>query len=436
MSKKTLVVLVAVLLGLPAILSAAPGDLDTTFNGVGTKIVLFDEGSSGNAVVMQTDGKIVMAGQASIGGITEFAVARLLSSGTLDTSFNVTGSKTVVIGTTDAANNVIMQADGKIVVAGFATVGGVSTFGLARFNTNGSLDTSFNLTGTQSLLIGDAAVGYHVAIQSDGKIVVAGQAVVSGNTEFAVARFNIDGSLDTSFNSTGTKTIAIGDGNNARARGVKIQSDGKIVLMGDAQVGGISEFAVARLLSTGVLDTSFNTTGTATVACGNGVNSTGGALQADGKILVVGSDTVNGFNIARFTTNGLPDSSFNLNGTQSIVLGTYSGAHSVAVQQNGKIVMTGYIQYGDFGDFAVVRLNIDGSLDTASFQGVGYTTVALGDGGSAGNGVTLQSDGKIVVAGYVSVGGISYMLGARFLGDPIALPCCQIFWGLYNAWNV
>jgi len=227
---------------------AAPGDLDSTFSGDGKLTTDFGVPSEGYgaAVARQTDGKIVVAGYSFGGRINahDFALARYNADGSLDNSFSGDGKQgTDFDGDSDDGSGVAVQADGKIVVAGSS--GG--DFALARYNTDGALDTSFSGDGKQTT---DFAArddgGAAVALQGDGKIVVSGGSgePFAGNGDFALARYNADGSLDTSFAGDGKQTTDF-DGGHDSGAAMALQGDGKIVVAGGSLAGG-SVFALAR----------------------------------------------------------------------------------------------------------------------------------------------------------------------------------------------
>ncbi|MFT6765834.1 MAG: putative delta-60 repeat protein [Alteromonas naphthalenivorans] len=218
-----------------------------------------------------------------------------ISAGTLDGSFGGgDGKVTTNINGGDIAYGVAIQSDGKIVVVGESN----SSFGVARYNTDGSLDTSFDTDGFLTTNFGSVDAAYGVAIQSDGKIVVSGN---SGN-DFAVARYNTDGSLDTTFDTDGKLTTDIGSSSTDVAYGVAIQADGKIVVVGDNG----SDFAVVRYNTDGSLDTTFDTDGKLTTDIGTATADTARAvtIQTDGKIVVVGR-SANDFAVVRYL-NDIP----------------------------------------------------------------------------------------------------------------------------------
>jgi uncharacterized delta-60 repeat protein len=271
---------------------AAGGDLDQTFGGDGNVTTNFTSGNDGAGdLAIQPDGKIVAAGRASgTAGFGRFALARYKPNGALDTTFGGDGkvATNFTVGS-DWANGVLIQADGKIVAAGTANVG---RFALARYNPNGTLDATFSGDGkvTTNLTSGvDIAAG--VASQADGKIVAGGEAgfCCEWTGSFALALYNPDGTLDTTFSGDGKVTTNFTSGDDV-ATDVAIQADGKIVAAGHAGFFGLgARFALARYKTDGTLDTSFSGNGKVTTNFTAGFDSAQGvAIQADGKIVAAG----------------------------------------------------------------------------------------------------------------------------------------------------
>jgi uncharacterized delta-60 repeat protein len=385
---------------------AADGDLDTSFSGDGKQTTAIGSGTDeANSVVLQSDGKIVAAGYSHNGTNNDFAVVRYNTDGSLDTTFDTDGKVTTAIGSgIDAAYSVVLQSDGKIVVAGYSYNGTNDDFAVVRYNTNGSLDTTFDTDGKVTTDIGSSQdQAYSVVLQSDGKIVVAGYSSNGTNTDFAVVRYNTNGSLDTTFDTDGKVTTDIGSGTDV-AWSVVLQSDGKIVAAGYSHNGTNTDFAVVRYNTDGSLDTTFDTDGKVTTAIGSGTDiAFSVVLQSDGKIVVAGhsyNGTNDDFAVVRYNTNGSLDTTFDTDGKVTTAIGSGTdAAYSVVLQSDGKIVAAGYSHNGTNNDFAVVRYNTDGSLDT-TFDTDGKVTTAIGSGSDAAYSVVLQSDGKIVVAGY------------------------------------
>lgn len=394
---------------------SAPGDPDISFgnNGIATAVVSEDT-NTGVSVAIQDDGKIVEAGYTNTDNSwhTDFLVVRYDSDGNLDTSF---GSNGVVItdlgGNTDKCDSMAIQPDGKIILAGWTDYLGTDNyFAVVRYNTDGSLDTSFDSNGIVTTSVGSADGQAHsVGIQGDGKIVVAGTADNGSNDDFAVVRYNSDGSLDTSFSGDGKVMTPIGSSNDdGRSRTLAIQSDGKIIVTGFSKnSSNSSDVAVVRYDTDGSLDTSFDSDGIVTTDVENGADyGRSVAIQPDGKIVVAGvsSDTsyCDDFIVLRYNTDGSPDTTFNSNGIVKTDLGgEFDGANSLAIQSNGKIVATGEVDNvsGTEMDFALVRYTASGSLDT-SFGISGIVITDIFGAMDSCYSVAIQSDGKIIAAGY------------------------------------
>src|SRR5262245_62481629 len=253
---------------------AAAGDLDPTF-GIGG-MVTTDLGRStdlANAVAAQTDGKLVVVGQTYKNNdfsTEDFAVARYNTDGTLDTTFGSRGRvRTDFPGLAAVPSAVVIQPDGKIVVAGgaFPLFTFLGDFKLVRYNSNGSLDTSFGDGGIVTTTFPEGSYAFDVALQPDGKIIAAGTVFVdfnpgeSSDTDFALARYNANGSLDTTFGSGGTVTTDF-FANEDDAFSVLIQPDGKIVAVGSANdPATFYDFAAVRYLSNGTIDATFGVAG-------------------------------------------------------------------------------------------------------------------------------------------------------------------------------
>ncbi|MFL6273632.1 MAG: hypothetical protein ACJ74G_00360 [Blastocatellia bacterium] len=431
-----LIVLALILTGTPLTsVEAAAGDLDPTF-GSGGKVTT-DFGNDydyASAIAIQSDGKPVAAGFSFASGTdNNFALARYNLNGTLDFSFGTGGKVTTdFFGKSDVANDIAIQPDGKIVAAGGAlndTTG--SDFALARYNSDGSLDTGFGSGGkvtTNFFRAGDTATA--IAIQPDGKIVVAGSALNdTTGSDFALARYNNDGSLDTSFGSGGKVTTDF-FGDSDEARTIAIQSDGKLVAAGTiGKSGTVTDFALARYNLNGTLDVSFGTGGKVTTDFFGKNDGLGDiAIQPDGKIVAAGlalNETAGfHFALARYNSDGSLDTGFGSGGkVTTIFFGPGDLATTIAIQSDGKIVAAGYV-FNSTSDFALARLNNDGSLDASFGSGGKVTTDFFGsrDGVQA---IAIQADGKIVAAGFTSVNntGSDFAL-ARYRGASFDL-CIQ-----------
>ncbi|MBA3709271.1 MAG: hypothetical protein H0W83_10685 [Planctomycetes bacterium] len=412
---------------LAGVLRAADGDLDTAGPGFGTggKVVTDFVGLTSvdfaSAVAVQADGKFVVVGS-TVNGTSAFAVARYTTAGVLDTTFNSTGlvATQITNGSNEGARAVAIQSDQKIVVAGFAVSASTGIdMAVVRYNTNGTLDTTFG--GTGIVLIDFATSDDHanaVALDGSGNIVVAGDATTVGNTDFAVARLTTAGVLDTSFDADGKLTTdfsGLADVGNA----MRIQADGRIVVAGSsATVASGSEFAVARYNVNGSLDTAFDSDGRVTtdIAANNDDVAYALAIQTDNKLIVAGytSAGANDMALVRYTTAGAPDPTFNTTGRVTLGFGggTSDKVFALVLQPDGRIVVAGDSTVGGTFDFALARFSTFGALDT-SFGGTGMVVtpftaasddVALGVAFSAGMvvavGYSTQNNGDFALARY------------------------------------
>jgi uncharacterized delta-60 repeat protein len=408
---------------------AQAGKLDPTF-GVGG-VFANRVGILASVAAVQSNGKIVVGGEIS----PEAAVARLNANGTLDSTFGAGGVVSISFPGDDFGGaqvvGLAIQSDGKIVATisnfeqGFGPL-----FIVARLNLNGSLDTTFGSGGiveTQVGLSGGSfgAVASVLALQPDGRILVAGQNSELTGASGAMARYGSDGQLDGTFGSGGIAVTTV-----AAPTSIALQPDGKILLAGGgnvvgfaaaapsvsmAQVGGI----ISRYDTNGSLDTSFGISGQAAsvVAAGAIAVQTQGGCSVDCKILVGGtvvtSLSVNngngfGFGLVRYNGNGSVDGTFGVGGaatTSFTPIEPDATPFTLAIQSNGDIVEAGAA--GQPGgnpafippaDFALARYTSSGGLD-ASFGSGGKVTTAFGNNFASIYALALQSDGKIVAVG-------------------------------------
>ncbi|HYC48023.1 MAG TPA: hypothetical protein VED01_21325 [Burkholderiales bacterium] len=427
------------------------GTLDTSFDGDGkliTDVAAFDD--FGESIVVQPDGRILVAGSSRTGSSFDFSLVRYNADGSLDTSFDTDGKVTTGIGPDESGRSLALQADGKIIVAGYSWNGSDYDFALARYTTSGSLDTSFDGDGKLVTRVGPSTdYGFSVALQADGKIVVGGHSSNGSNYDFALVRYNVDGSLDAGFDDP-TGNVAPTYTENGAA--VLLDDDMRAY---DAELAAQGHYAGASL-----------TLSRSGAANAQDVFSSTGALGA----LNQGSPIVySGVNVGTVVTNagGTLALTFNASATQPRIDGvlqsiTYSNAsdapassvqidwsfsdgnggaqgaggtlsdltsttvaiaaindapmlgdgkvttpfgtgndygRSIALQSDGRILLAGYSQVAGNDDFAVARYNANGSLDT-TFSGDGRSTAAIGTSADYGRSITLQPDGRILVGGY------------------------------------
>jgi len=383
---------------------------DPTFGTNGRTVIDFgsnDPGGTGRALTMQTNGRLILVG-ASAGDAT---ITRLHRNGALDTSFAEDGTVKADFGSTESAQGVVVQPDGKIVIVGQIGAPPNEDLLIARYSADGLLDTSFNGTGWRQIDFGGRDVAQAAVIQPDGKILVLGDQSIG---TIILARFNANGSLDTSFNGTGTLVTNLGA--DALGFDLALQPDGKIVVAGKRT----SDLLVARFEANGQLDTGFaGGVGWATADLGAIDNGQSVVIQpADGKIVVAGPSNDRQFVLARFTADGSVDTSCDSDGKLALKPGANGQGTSVALQNNGKIVFAGST---DTGNVAVMRLNgADCSLDS-SFGSSGIAIVDLGPDEFAED-TLVQPDGKIIVSGVANPTAVRDQFVARLLGETFVGP--------------
>ncbi len=416
---KRAITMLALVLAVPAF--AAPGDLDPSFSGDGMLVVnptsISNSSRFAKAVEIQADGRILVGGGES-GGLGH--AIRLLPDGTLDTSFGDDGTVEVMAG---IVMSIAQQSDGKILFASQSTTGSLS---IVRFNIDGTLDSSFANGGSAVLPMAHEIFG--LAIQPDGKSVVVGSVLLGCCLNILVTRFSSDGALDTSFGGDGIITtgytaedqplVPSALGWHAVASDIAIQADGKLIVSGYAFYDGYS----ARLLrynSDGSLDSSFDSDGIAWLSSMYRGQSV--ALQTDGRIVAAGTSRIwsspsfDDYSLMRFNKDGSPDTTFGQEGVviQPVAPLTLGGdgiddSIDLAIQADGRLVVSGMSEFGagDGGyNSVVLRFNPNGALDSAfGSDGVVITRMALGDWSDGYTAVALQTDGKIVTAGFAQIG--------------------------------
>ena len=381
--------LLAIMTLAPGAGRAAAGDIDPSFQpGLGAS------GSAATvlAVAFQTDGKIVIGGTFSqANGQARGNIARFNPDGSLDTTFLSSG-----VGANGDVSALVVQSDGKVVICGdFTTVNGTARNRIARLNSDGTLDFTFLAAGSGANFAVNAA-----GLQSDGKIVIGGRFTsINGTTRNRIARLNSDGTLDTSF-------LASGSGVNGEVFSLALQADGKTLIGGFfISVNGTARLGIARLNSDGTNDASF-------LAAGAGVNNSvfAIAVQSDGRVVIGGLFTnVNGTErngAARLNPDGNLDMSFLATGS-----GANAALYAIALQSDGKIVIGGaFTNFSGTARDGIQRLNANGSVDTsflASGSGVNNIVRCL----------ALQSDGKILLGGAFTTVNGAVRVGVARLDD-------------------
>jgi uncharacterized delta-60 repeat protein len=386
-----------------------PVGLDTSFGIGGFASTPVSGLGQGNAVVIQPDGGIVTAGLRTVGilGATDFALTRHDQAGNLDRSFGTDGVATTDLGgLSDQALDAALLPDNGIVAVGRTDVRGPqkTDFGVVRYLPDGTPNPNFGNGGiVTTQFAGKGAEARAVAVQSDGKIVVAGFAVAANGIDFdfAVARYNPDGSLDDNFGAHGIVTVDLGSENDA-ATGLAIQSNGDIVVAGIA--GTIDEeVGLARLLPNGTLDPTFGNLGTSVTKIGFGVDVNGVALEPGGGILIAGStfsatSQSGDFLLAGFRDDGTLNLGFGQSGSVTTDFGHGNdSAQNLLVDANGEIVLVGRAASDTIEDLALATYNPDGSL--ADFGRGGIFTVDLHGKDDFGQDLAIDSQNRIIAVG-------------------------------------
>jgi uncharacterized delta-60 repeat protein len=385
------------------------------FNSAGKVITYFTSGLSGTAFAsaLQPDGKLVIVGMKREIGANYYMVEliRLDRNGLPDSTFGNAGSVLSDFSSgSDVARDVAILPDGHILIT--ASIAGSPAYILALYAQDGHLETSF---GTNGVIPVD--FGSDIAIQPDGKILLSG----GQSNQIGLARYNPDGSLDGSFGNNGVVLTAMSTPPNDTATDLAVESDGKIALAGFTFNDFNTSFIALRYDSDGALDTSFGGTGIVQTAMSSWDEESFGVLvQADNKMILFGGIqtlSTTGFELVRYNLDGSLDSTFGNNGKVSTSFGNNLSTVAVSgtLQPDGKILLAGPV-YWNNNDFAVARYNPDGSLDTTFGTG-GLVRTDLYGSDILNGGINLQPDGKIVAVGSVNTSEGDSFAAVRYNSD-------------------
>lgn len=426
---RTWTLLLAALCALsPSPAGADAGDLDPTFSGDGKVVTEFPlaHQDTARAVAVQPDGRILVAGDVFWSGTgLDFTLVRYNGDGSLDLSFGAGGIARAHFLGADRAMDLALQPDGKILVAGYTDFNsGASSFALARFNRDGSLDAGFgdagrvvtHFPGVNSWIEG-------IAVRPDGRI-LAGGSLGSTNPDLALAQYNPDGSLDAGFGNGG-RVISDIPGQFARANAMALQPDGKAVLAGFVFHSANSyDTLLVRYNSDGSLDSAFGTAGSAILDIRAIDHLEAVALQPDGRIVAAGTTIGSGgapWNhlVVRYDANGTLDPSFGMGGIVAGAPSSLRYSYALALQQNGKIIVGGLAVDGGVY-FGLARHLADGTLDPEFGEDGTVVTDFSFDRGAWVLGLDLQKDGRIIAAGTVNTSASTHTYAvARYLGDEV-----------------
>jgi uncharacterized delta-60 repeat protein len=389
-----------------------PGTLDRSFGVGGVSNVAIGTWAGAVAAAVQPDLKVVTVGEAGIGGQNELVSTRMNRDGSLDPSYGNGGVATFALGGDSGGNAIALLPDGKILLAGASKdAKHILSFTAVRLLPNGTLDPTFGNGGFTTIEIGSASIVNAVGVQPDGKVVLGGTAN-TGKLEFAAARLTPSGAIDTSFGQNGVTKISTA----GAAWGMALQRDGDIVLAGEtgstlglgllapllpkgpltSLLGYGLKYMAARLLPNGSLDPSFGSGGLVKVAIGQSAIAFALAAQPDGKLVLAGNAFSGNVlqSVARLLPSGALDHTFGGGGLSTLT--AWQGVNAMTLQRNGAILLA------EVGP-TVTRLGPGGGIDQ-SFGDHGKAGVSVGSKGAA-NGVTLEADHKIILAGSAQVDG-------------------------------
>jgi uncharacterized delta-60 repeat protein len=408
---------------------ATPGDLDPTFGENGVARSDFGGSERITALAIQPDGYLVAAGAitwpaprgTSPPEPTDALLARYHPDGSLDLAFGTEGHVVTDFDAGyDVAAKLVIQPDGKLVVAGWSGRGGTpltfepADFALARYHPDGTLDSSFGTDGRVLTSFGGHAQVTGLVLQPDSKLVAVGTRVTGSASapvwSIVLARYNPDGSLDPTFGTEGRVITSFGVP-DSEASALAIQPDGKLVVAGEtpAAVGRTRDFAVARFGPAGSLDESFGTGGVVTTDFGGHEDASALALQPDGTMIVAGTlahrerPPRQDVALARYTADGALDADFGDAGRVIVDFGVDESAYALALAPEGGLTVAGGAGQGDSPvlppDFLLLRLGADGTLDNAFGSG-GRVVADLGANSEWATALVMQPDGKPVLGGY------------------------------------
>ena len=352
-------------------------------------------------MAIQSDGKIVVAGYSVVQSHREFMVVRYLTNGVIDSLFGNNGKATVLVETANStAKALAIQQDGKIVVAGHYDNNFYNDAAVVRFNSNGTIDTTFGNTGVVRLVLSNQFDEFQdVAIQSDNHIVLAGLTSQNSTPDFLLIRMQPDGSPDPFFGVNGQVTTDFG-GNTDGIYSLLLQPDNKILVSGSTNIGSCY-FAAARYLENGTLDPTFGTGGKVQVLSGARLdNCYGMALQTDSSIVLVGthhSGAIDNYMVVRLTKLGVPDNTFGTNGVSLLQASSQADRlNDVVIEADGRILIAGSMNGGT--DMLMQLTSV--GLPDADFGTDGIYEMGAPGAQNALNTLALMNDSSVVAAGF------------------------------------
>lgn len=357
-----------------------------------------------NSVVVQNDGKIVAAGFTIINNIKQFLIARFTENGVLDTTFGTGGCVATPIADNANAYNVKLDSSGNIIIAGSTKIGNVAYIVIARYLTNGTLDTSFGANGIVLTSLEQGSSCYSIIIESDDKITVTGSVLKNDEIWIPLVRYNTDGTLDVSFGTNGVTIVELED--CAIAYSLTKTGAGKYIMVGFAE----GQSFVVQANADGSIDTSFGTAGGTLIPVNFSSSLKGSALQSSGKIIVGGYSEGNCL-LIRLNADGTIDNTFGDSGIVLTQFGAYNAILELFIDSLDRIAVVGVAD-----DNAIVaRFTIDGILDN-TFGNKGLVSIICGFEGNA-NAITFEPDQDIIIGGFSDNNGLIARLSSSGIFD-------------------
>jgi uncharacterized delta-60 repeat protein len=396
--------------------------LDSSFgsNGIVTFSVPGMVSTNGTGIELDANGKYVICGKAAsqVPSVSDFVVLRVNEDGSLDSSFNGSGYTTANVYDRSFAHDLAIQHDAKILVTGqdFDPELVKENIGILRLNGDGSRDVSFGDSGRVAINYGWTEEGHTIVQLADGKVLLTGhtdydlpsQSIETKKLNIFLARLLADGNPDPSFGVNGFVTLDVNNGSSDFSKNMVLSEEGTIICAGATSKSKYQTALLVRFTADGIPDSSFGVNGIAQNIVGNEGIYWRIALQPDGRIVAVGQTIFTGldydFMVQRFNADGAVDSGFATNGTFTMSLGKKAEKiEDVAIQSDGKIVCAGYSANSEAndatGDAVVFRLTAEGDLDE-SFGSGGVFTQNIVSGFDETKACMLDLEGNIVVAGY------------------------------------
>ena len=404
------------------------GSIDTTFGTNGFNATTPGTDDYPGSVLVDASGRIVVGGTTRIAGSYGFLLARYNNNGTLDSSFGTNGFNTVTLGTNDSIYSIALDTSGRIIAGGSTTIGGVSTPTLARYLANGHLDNSFGTNGFSTISVGTSGYFLSIVIDASNRVLAGGQATIGGQGKLLLARFSVNGSLDNTFAINGVNTTSFGSSDSINS--ITLDHQGRIFAVGGTSIAGNPTFLATRYLASGALDTTFGTAGFNTAT--PGVNDTlwSAAVDSAGRYLAGGTQynpTPSRGVIARYSSNGTLDASYGTSGFAKDNSLNVANFYAVALDGSDRVVAGGFSSTPSqpYAHFFLTRFNANGTIDS-NFGASGGTWSALGTSDQI-YALTLDGSNRIVVAGLSWIGATDVLTVGRYLGDPVvSAPAVQI----------